>query len=226
MAERKRMTISVTEEDIEKAHRNDSFICVVAQAIARTVPMAHHIEVDSQTIRWTEGDERYLWLTPLATQDYVIAFDAGEEILPFKCQLTRRLPVRRLERTEAGVAIDNARSAVRTAQKTKERMERKAEREEVTPKQVRAAAAKVAKAERTLNEVKAAHRGEKQVVRQPGPGPSRGPRRVVTKERTRSYGQRALRINWPENEDHTPAEARKLAEQRLGRKIGPPSLAS
>jgi hypothetical protein len=221
MAERKRMTISVTEEDIAKAHRGDSFSCVVVQAIARMVPLAHHIEVDSQTIRWTEGDERYLWLTPLATQDYVIAFDAGEEISPFKSQLTRRLPIRRQERTEAGVALDNARGAVKRAQQTKERVERAAEREEATPKQVRAAAAKVAKAERMLSETKVAHHGERQTVRKPGPGTTRAPRRVITKERVRSYGQRALRINWPENEDHTPAEARKLAEQRLGRKIGP-----
>jgi hypothetical protein len=215
--ERKRVSVSVTEEDIAKAHQNDSFSCVIAQAVARTVPAAHHIEVDTQSIRWTEGSERYIWLTPLSAQDYVIAFDAGEEIAPFRFQLSRRTPVRRQERTEAGVAVDNARSAVRTAKVAQERVERAAKREEATPKQVKAAAAKVAKAERTFEQVKTAHRGEKQTVRKPGPGRTQAPRRVITKTRIRSYGQRALRINWPENEDHSPAEARKLAEQRLGR---------
>jgi hypothetical protein len=215
-AERMRVRLRITQEDIDKAHRKDSFSCVVAQAVARTIPEAHHIEVDTQTIRWTENGVRYLWLTPYVAQEYVISFDAGHQIRPFTCTLSRRTPVQQQERTKAGTEIDRARSAVRTAEEGLERTEAAAEREDATLKQVGAAKARVTKARHTLEAVQAAHRGEKQIVRLPGPGRSKAPPRVF-KKRERHYGRRVLRINWPENEGHTPDEARKLAQERLAR---------
>jgi hypothetical protein len=215
-ADRQRVTLQMTQEDIDRAHRSDSFTCVIAQAVARTIPKAHHIEVDTQTIRWTEDGVRYLWLTPYNAQEYVINFDAGHEVRPFRCTLSRRTPVRAQRRTKAGSEIDRARAAVKAAEEGVTRIEAAAKREEATSKQVGAAKARLTGARRTLTDVQAAHRGEKQLVREPGPGRAKAPPRVFKrKPRMRVYGRRALRINWPENEGHTPDEAKRLAEERL-----------
>src|SRR5262245_37012527 len=95
-------TITITEKDIEKAHRNNSYKCVVAQAVARAFPNGHHIEVDTQTIRFTDGHERKAYLTPYAVQGYVVAFDAGDRIEPFSFQLRNSVPVRQPKMTTGG----------------------------------------------------------------------------------------------------------------------------
>src|SRR4030095_7072053 len=87
-----RFIIDVTEKDIARAHQKNSYKCVVAQAIARNIPDAHRIEVDTQAIRFTRTStqQRYVYLTPYAVQGYVIAFDAGEKIEPFRFGLSER----------------------------------------------------------------------------------------------------------------------------------------
>ena len=61
-AQQKRFKVEVTEEDISKAQRNNSYKCVVAQAIARTIPDATRIEVDTQAIRFTRAETGERWL--------------------------------------------------------------------------------------------------------------------------------------------------------------------
>ena len=97
-----RFTVKVTEKDIERAQRNDSYTCVVAQAIARTLPDATRIEVDTQTIRFTRNNARYVYLTPWAVYGYVVGFDAGDEIVPFTFQLRDPRRAARKVRTESG----------------------------------------------------------------------------------------------------------------------------
>src|SRR5262245_25461907 len=84
---RSRYSIQVTETDIDKARVGDSFKCVVAQAIARQIPNAHHIEVDVQTIRWSDENGRHVFLTPYSAAGYVVAFDAGDDLHPFSFHL-------------------------------------------------------------------------------------------------------------------------------------------
>jgi hypothetical protein len=92
---RKTYKIEVTPLDIEKAERNNSYQCVVAQAIARSVPDAHHILVDLRTIRFSLSDRRLQYLTPATVSQYVVDFDAGDELGPFRFSLSRPRVTRR-----------------------------------------------------------------------------------------------------------------------------------
>ena len=178
MPTKTRINVEVTEADIERAHKNDSYRCVVAQAVARTVPSATNIEVDTQTVRFTVDGERRIYLTPYAVQGYVIAFDAGDPIESFSFQLRDPRRARRRVKTEAGKkaerAANRARRAARVDTPAKVSTEEPNERE----------AAKAAYAE----------------ARKANPGPtykSEGPHAPprVFKRKRRSYGQRLLRIN-------------------------------
>ena len=102
--EQTRFKIEVTERDIERAHRSDSYKCVVAQAVARTIPDAVRVEVDLQTIRFTRvtTGERLLYLTPNIAAGYVVAFDAGDEIHPFEFRIGKPVKTVRRVKTEAG----------------------------------------------------------------------------------------------------------------------------
>ena|SRR5215831_3564918 len=165
-------TISITDKDIEKAHRNNSYKCVVAQAIARTIPDAHHIEVDTQTIRFTDRHERKAYLTPYAVQGYVVAFDAGDHIEPFSFQLRKPVPVRQPKLTSSGKLAHQARvRARRHAQKSGED-------------------SKIAGRE-AYESVKAEHPGR---VFEVSTGARMAPPRVF-KLKQRTYGMRVLRIN-------------------------------
>jgi hypothetical protein len=105
-----RFKVDVTQEDIDKAHRNNSYKCIVAQAVARTIPDATRIEIDLQTVRFTRAatGERLLFLTPNIAAGYVVAFDAGDEMHPFSFNLSNPVKVTRRVRTEAGLASDRA----------------------------------------------------------------------------------------------------------------------
>lgn len=184
-----RWQIEVTQADIDRATRNDSYLCVVSQAIARTITDATRIEVDTQAIRFTIGDQRYVYLTPYAVQGYVIAFDAGDEILPFSFRLDRHQVSKARRRTAAGKAVDRATAAARRA----------AEKEQ------KAAAAPTTKRKRTAPppaDPKTAARAAyaSAVADVPAGEPlstrsGRKPQRRVFKQRTRAYGHRTLRIN-------------------------------
>jgi hypothetical protein len=189
-----RFTVEVTERDIERAHKNDSYNCVVAQAVARTVQDATRIEVDTQSIRFTVGDERRIYMTPYAVQGYVIAFDAGEPIEPFSFQLRNPRRVARRVRTDAGRAVSRATETARraTSKQAAAKVTTPKEKAVVTaaepsgdPEKDAAAAARAAYAEAS-----AEHAGAKLSVKK---GPQAPPR--VFKKKARAYGHRLLRIN-------------------------------
>lgn len=81
--------VEVSEDDINKAIRSNSAKCVVAQAVARTLPDASRIDVNMQTVRYTRNGKRYEWLTPQKVLNYIVEFDAGDHIEPFTFRLTR-----------------------------------------------------------------------------------------------------------------------------------------
>lgn len=76
----KRVTIEVTEADIEQAVPKDSGHCAIADAIARQIPGAANVTVDLQTIRWSDRDKgkRYVYLTPRVAQILLLDFDRGD----------------------------------------------------------------------------------------------------------------------------------------------------
>jgi hypothetical protein len=189
-----RINVEVTEKDIERARRNDSYRCVVAQAIARALPEATNIEVDSQSTRYTLGGVRYCYFTPYAVQGYVIGFDAGDEIHPFSFQLRDPKIIRRKRLTEAGKAIERARGReFRSKAKPPP-----ATAEAGTGKPPVGTSKKVptgaAKPKSELEEVKAAYSGAKKSTSTGEPGSRRAPPRVFKKKK-RMYGHRLLRIN-------------------------------
>jgi hypothetical protein len=177
-----RIMIKVTEADIERAHRNDSYTCVVAQAIARAVPDATRIEVDSQAIRFTTEGQRRLYLTPYAVQGYVIAFDAGDPIEPFQFQLRDPRRLRRNLKTPEGAAANNAATRARRAA-GKEASTARVEAPVAAPRE----AAKAAYAEARRSAPSA-------TVARSDRGGRKAPPRVFKKKR-RAYGHRLLRIN-------------------------------
>jgi hypothetical protein len=166
-------TITITEKDIERAHRNNSYKCVVAQAIARTLPDAHHIEVDTQTIRFTDRHERKAFLTPYAVQGYVVAFDAGDQIVPFSFQLRNPVPVRQPKMTAGGKLAHQA------SVRARRRARKSGSNATVAAREAYAA-------------VKAAHPGP---TNESTNAPARPAPPRVFKTKQRTYGMRVLRIN-------------------------------
>jgi len=183
-----RYSIEVTEEDIAKAKRNDSYMCVVAQALARTIPDSHHIEVDSQSVRFTRGPRRFVYLTPYAVQGYVVAFDAGEAIAPFSFWLRDPAKVKTKRLTPMGrKAISSAQRARRKAQREAKQAGNDLKSPEVI-KNVRAAVTAAYQA------VTAAAAPGERADEFSGEGRQKKVPRVF-KHKARSYGHRLLRIN-------------------------------
>lgn len=84
-----RVRLAVTPELIADATLGDSGHCMIAEAVKEALPWARHVSVDIQTIRYSDPSTRarYIFLTPRMAQDALVAFDAGEEIVPFRCEL-------------------------------------------------------------------------------------------------------------------------------------------
>lgn len=84
-----RVSVEVTPEIIADATREDSGHCMIAEAVKAALPHARQVSVDIQTIRYSDPRTRarYIFLTPRLAQSALVAFDAGEEIEPFKVQL-------------------------------------------------------------------------------------------------------------------------------------------
>ena len=176
----RRIRVDVTERDIQKAKRGDSFKCVVMQAIARTIPDATRIDVDSQTIRFTERDARYIYVTPAAVTGYVIAFDAGDppEAFSFQLRHGRRVQANRRVLTDAGRQVHRAAAKAR----------HKARQSKPTPtaeEMRQAASAAYTEAKKTVGDVP---------LRQSDRGGRPAPPRVF-KSNERHYGYRVMRIN-------------------------------
>jgi hypothetical protein len=186
----RRLRIQVTQEDIDKAVRSNSAQCVVSQAIARTVKGATNIDTDVQSIRFSVGDERRVYLCPYSVQGYVVGFDAGDPIRPFAFELrapyvTPRRRMRPAAR-EALAAITPERNAVRRA--------RTAVAKEASP----AAIAELDAARATYREALALAGPvvNERVTHRASHTPTLfGPR-----GKRRSYGHRVLRVNQLEPE--------------------------
>ena len=86
---KKTYRIEVTPLDIQKAERNNSYKCVLAQAIQRTIPEADRIMIDLQTIRFSLEGYRFQYLTGPQEADYVVSFDAGDQLKPFSFNLRK-----------------------------------------------------------------------------------------------------------------------------------------
>lgn len=185
----KRLRIDVLEQDIERAHVNDSYKCVVAQAIARTVKTAGRIEVDTQSIRFTVDGERRVYLTPYAVQGYVIAFDAGDPIEPFSFQINDPSLARRRIRTEAGKAADLAGDRARRAAKKSQAEPRGGAKPTEVPARDKSEPSEAARA--AYEAVRVAYDYAPATMVERGRKPT--PR--VFKRKLRTYGHRLLRIN-------------------------------
>ena len=181
---RRRFNIEVTQKDIERAHRNDSYICVVSQAIARAIPDATRIETDSQAIRLTRNGQRFVYLTPYAVSGYVIAFDAGDPIQPFSFQLRDPAKVRTVHRTQRGQRSDSAARSARWRARQKAIADGQSADDPKVKAETRAAAkaAYTAAASSGSGPMATAQRGRKAPPR-------------VFRRKQRSYGHRLLRIN-------------------------------
>src|SRR6185503_2198742 len=171
-----RIRVQVTESDIKRAVKSNSMHCVVAQAIARTVPGASRIDVDLQSIRWSQDGERHIYLTPYSVQGYVIGFDAGDEIQPFTFALDsrRRVITKKQVSTAAGKKVQKAANEKRAAARNAKQLELAAAGDVLPPPSPaeRAVAAEklptavevLEKAEQNLAKVKEAVAGKPQKV--------------------------------------------------------------
>src|SRR5215471_17539933 len=168
-----RLHVEVTQRDIDWGIRDDSARCVVARAVARSIPDASRIEVDTQTVRFTSGGKRYAFLTPLVVQQYVADFDAGKPIGPFAFGLRQPIVLRRR-------LLDEANRAKYRAQRT-QREAAQADSQPSTP------AAPARPAAPKFSEAVHATTSE---------GHTPPPR--VFKTKRREYGARQLRINQPQ----------------------------
>lgn len=79
-----RRRINITQEIIDTSMRANSSHCMIADAVRKAIPYARRVEVDLQTIRYTDGDERHVFFTPRAAQLALIKFDQGDDdLVPF-----------------------------------------------------------------------------------------------------------------------------------------------
>jgi hypothetical protein len=219
------ISIRVTQADIDKAIVKNSSHCVVATAIARSIPDANRIVVDVQAIRFSTRTkaQRHTYLTPPVVAGYVVAFDAGDPIHPFR--FTLRSDQHMLTRTDKGPATtagketDRTRQAVSRAQRSVKRAEAKVSqlRTQKAPAvqisraetAVTAKRAVVAEREEARESVLAAYEGQRRSEPKDKSLPPPIPK--VFKRKERSYGIRLLRINQQQqpNAVAAPAPARR-----------------
>lgn len=196
-----RITVEVTEKDIERAVTKDSYTCVVAQAIMRTIPTASHIDVDIQTIRFTNEGIRWQYLTPYAVQGYIVAFDAGDAIQPFSFQLREPRQIRRRTATAIGKQARNA------AQKARNQARAEGAAEDEVKARAAAARREKIEAAKTVDVKEHVRRrpGSKSLGEDVTPKDALALSELVAegatpapqmyKKKQRSYGHRVMRIN-------------------------------
>jgi hypothetical protein len=208
---RTRYDLEVTAEDIARAHVNDSYRCVVAQAIARQVPNSRKIEVDLQTIRWSDENGRHVFLTPYAVAGYVVAFDAGDELEPFEFQL--RNPVEALQRKAKSNAartmektqkkVDTERARLKQAEAVLADPESSADRVAVATERVKEAPARIEAAQAAREDLRAAYKAAgESITRERVSEATRPAPPKVFKTKRREYGHRVLRVNQAEGRVH------------------------
>lgn len=208
----KRYSFDVTKQDIADAQNGDSFNCMVADTIKRQQPGASRVEVDLQTIRWSDKDGRHVFLTPYEVAGYIVAFDAGEEIHPFSFQL--RNAVQALQRkalTPAAKAAHKADSKLHTARTKLRKAERVMAAPESSPAEVALAEERIVEAEEAIEEARVER--EEAVAMGKAAGEKTSKERVstatrmasprVVKTKNRLYGARQLRVNQQDGRTHT-----------------------
>ena len=208
---RTRFNVEVTAQDIEKAHVNDSYKCVVAQAVARQIPNARKIEVDIQTIRWSDENGRHVFLTPYSVAGYIVAFDAGDELHPFRFQL--RDPIQAAQKranSEAARAAKQSRDNLRQERDRLKNAETVLADPAAPPDKVAAAQVRVKEAPAKIEAAQVAHEDLKAAYK--AAGESIAEERItdtareappkVFKTKRREYGHRVLRVNQAEDRKH------------------------
>jgi len=191
--------VEVTQEMIDKALRKNSSRCVVATAIAGRFPQASRITVDVHSIKFTNGARRYTYLTPPKVMDYIVAFDAGDTLHPFRFRLRedQRLIQQRRRHTPDGQKVNRARqrAADRAAKLEKVEADPAA-----TPAEREVAADRYAAALAEASEARAAAGplDQKEDVTDVPPMEVRPPvkgRSTVFYRNRREYGRRHMRVN-------------------------------
>jgi len=208
--QRSRFNIDVTADDIEKAHVGDSYKCVIAQAIARQVTGSRRIEVDIQTIRWSDENGRHVFLTPFSAASYIVAFDAGDEIEPFRFQL--RDPVQAAQkqaRSEAAKAAKASRDKIYNERQRQQTAQAVLDDPNSSPDKVAAAEKRLEDAPERIAAATTAHEELKDTYEAAGVSISEErvtetPRRAtpMTKTKKREYGHRIFRVNQAEGRKH------------------------
>lgn len=101
--------IQITAEDIDSAVRKSSSHCAIAAAIEAEVGGATYISVDIQTIRFSVGNSRYVFLTPRKAQKCILDFDAGLRPKPFQLNLTNPQEINRNKKEKATLKKERGR---------------------------------------------------------------------------------------------------------------------
>lgn len=211
MAERVRYRFAVTEEDIASAEVGDSYRCVIAQTIKRQIPDASHIEVDTQTIRWSDEGGRHVFLTPFAVGGYVVAFDAGEEIVPFRFQIEYAVPAaQKRAKTEAARAAKKSRRKITTERSRRQTAAAVLSDPDAPPDRVAAAEKRLEEAPERIAAAEEAHEDLKAVYKAAGESMAeeritetkRAAAPTVYKKKRREYGARVLRVNQAPGRKH------------------------
>jgi hypothetical protein len=206
-----RFNVEVTEGDIGKANVGDSYKCVVAQAIARQIPNARRIEVDLQTIRWSDEDGRHVFLTPYSVAGYIVAFDAGDELHPFRFQLRDAIPAKQKRpRSNAAKAVKDSRGKVRNERRRQKEAAAVVANPAAPPDKVAMAEQRLADAPERIAAAESAHEDLKAAYREAGESfaeeriseTARAAPPKVYKTKRQEYGQRVLRVNQAEDRKH------------------------
>jgi hypothetical protein len=106
------VTVTVKQENIDRAERRDSSHCMIADTIKQVLPEASNVSVDLATIRWTDRKlkRRYVYLTPPLAQRSLVNFDQGIPTEPFSFRLHKAVQV-----VESGKTGSRAKRGVATA---------------------------------------------------------------------------------------------------------------
>lgn len=81
------MTITVTQEDIDKGIRKDCAQCPITNAVARHLPALKFIETGSCFITGSIDEERVSFNLPTDARWFVLRFDNGYIEQPFTFEL-------------------------------------------------------------------------------------------------------------------------------------------
>ena len=90
MPRRDHLDLDVSQDIIDSSVRESSSHCMIADAVKAAIPEARFVSVDLQTIRWSQGEKRYVVLTPRTGQLALLDFDQGINPVPFKIRLNLR----------------------------------------------------------------------------------------------------------------------------------------